>query len=81
MAIARADRFRMKTQLVEELSHPRWTHEKIVLLLHEFDLDPVAYGSTGSSLVEAVSGLPDSELIEMYALVLEIDVDEVESAV
>ena len=81
MAMARKDRFRLKSQLVDALNADEWDFQKVNLLFGEFDLDPLDDNWHGPSIVDTIAAVPDSVLIEMYALVMDIDTDEVEDAV
>lgn len=81
MALSRKDRFSLKSQLVDALAADEWTFDKTNLLLLEFGLGPLDDGWHGPPLTDVVAGLPDADLIEMYALVMGIDSEEVEDVV
>src|SRR3712207_3688375 len=81
MAMSRKDRFRVKSQLVQALAADDWDFQRTNLLLAEFGLDSLDGGWHGPSVADLISPLPDSELVEMYAIVMGIDAEEVEGVV
>lgn len=81
MALARKDGFRLKSQLADVLGSDEWTFDKTNLLLLEFGLAPMDDGWHGPSVTDLVAGLSESDLIEMYALVMGIEREEVEDVV
>lgn len=81
MALSHKDRFKLKSQLTDVLVSGEWTFDKTNLLFIEFGLDPMDGDSHGPSLAEVVAGIADSELIEMYALVMGVESEEVEEVI
>lgn len=81
MAMARKDRFRIKSQLIDALEGDEWTFQKISLLLSEFGLEPLDEGWHGPSLADVVANISDPVLVEMYALVMGVATEEVEDVV
>jgi len=81
MALSRKDSFKLKSQLAAALSSAEWSFDKANLLLLEFGLPPLDDGWNGPSLTDVVARLPDEDLIEMYALVMGIEREEVEDVV
>lgn len=80
MALSRGDRFKLKSQLVEELSDNSWSLQRINLLLNEFGLRRLQNWDA-SDLERAIGDVSDSALTEMYALALGVEVREVEDVV
>jgi hypothetical protein len=81
MAMSRRDRFRLKSQLVEALGSPDWALSRINLLLAEFGLDTLDDDWQGPSVGDVIANVSDGTLIELYSVVLEVDLTEVEDAV
>jgi hypothetical protein len=79
--MSRKDRFRIKSQLVEALGGPEWNLDKTNLLLREFEIEPVADNWQGPTLIEVLGDVSEPTLVELYALVMGIDTEEVEGAV
>lgn len=77
MALSRKDRFKMKTQLLEELGTFEWNSNRINVLLREFKLEPFTGQFDDPSLAEIVADVTDEMLTELYALVMGVDVDAV----
>jgi hypothetical protein len=71
----------MKSQLIEALGTSEWSFDQTNLLLGEFGIEPLASGWDGPSIIDVVSNVSDSTLIELYALVMGIDTEEVEDVV
>jgi len=71
----------MKTQLIEALGTSEWSFDQTNLLLGEFGLEPLAGDWNGPSIIDVVSSVSDLTLIELYALVMGIDTEEVEDVV
>jgi hypothetical protein len=81
MAMARKDRFRLKSQLVSALGTRRVGLSKTNLLLNEFGLESLDGDWHGPSVADLVSPISDAALTEMYAIVMGIEADEVEGVV
>jgi hypothetical protein len=81
MPLARRDRFKLRSQLSDVLG-TEWSFDKTNLLLIEFGLPTMADDSWhGPSIVDVMAGISDADLIEMYALVMGVETDEVEGAI
>lgn len=81
MALSRRDRIRLKTQLVEALAGPEWTWDRTNILLNEFGFDSLSDDRFGPSIAEMISDATDDAVVEMYAVVMDVDADEVQEAV
>jgi hypothetical protein len=82
MAMTRRDRFRLKSQVVDALTSPDWPFQHTNLLLAEFGLQTLDDGSwNGPTIGDVIADVPDATLVEMYSLVLDVDIAEVEDAV
>lgn len=71
----------MKSQLVDVLGTADWSFDKINLLLDEFCLEQLSDNWQGPSYSDIISGISDSLLVEMYAVVMDIDEEEVQNVV
>lgn len=81
MPLSRRDRFKLRSQLSDVLG-TEWSFDKTNLLLIEFGLPTMADDSWhGPSIVDVVAGISDADLIEMYALVMGVETDEVEGVI
>jgi TIR domain len=80
MSMSRRDRIKLKTQIVEALGSNEWTWDRQSVLMHEFGVEPSDSGY-GPSTAELIADLSDADLVEMYSVVLDIEVDEVEKVV
>lgn len=81
MALSRRDRFQLKTKLVDELNGGHWSLNRINLLFGEFGLMTLDDDWNGPSVADVIAPLADPDLIEMYALVVGVDLDEVAAVV
>jgi hypothetical protein len=81
MTLSRADRFRLKSQLVDRLGAQEWSAQKINLLFTEFNLEYLTDDYNGPGISDIISGVSEQQLIEMYALVFEISQEEIEGAI
>jgi hypothetical protein len=80
MALARKDRFKLKSQLLDEFD-AHWSFDKLNLLFAEFGLETLDGDRFGPSTADVISTLSDTDLVDMYALVLDIDPREVADVV
>jgi hypothetical protein len=81
MTMSRKDRFKMKSQLVETLGSHEWSFDQTNLLLGEFGIEPLSGDWQGPSMIDVLGNVSDTTLVELYALVMGIDTEEVEDAV
>lgn len=82
MLMSHKDRFKLKSQVIEALKTDEWDFDKTNLLFAEFGLEQVDPSWNGGPYpADIVSTAPDPILVELYALVMGIDVNEVEGAV
>lgn len=81
MPISRRDRFRLKSQIIKELESERWPLSKTNLLLGELDLQTIDDDWDGPKLSDVLVDLDDDTLTELYAIVFEVDEDEVTESV
>jgi hypothetical protein len=81
MALSRKDRFKLKSQLVDALASDDWSFERRNLLLNEFGLDSLDGDWHGPSLADLIATISDADLVDMYALVMDVEIDEVEEVV
>ena len=79
--MSRRDRIRLKTELIAQLSIPEWSWDRINVLLHEFDAGRLIDDQFAGSIADTVTDLPDAALLEMYAIVADVEIDEVEGEV
>lgn len=81
MTMSHRDRFKLKSQLVEELTSGAWTTEKLNLLFGEFGLEQLDDELGGPSITDVVGGASDTTLVELYAVVFDVAEVEVEDSV
>jgi hypothetical protein len=78
MALSRRDRIRLKTQIIEALESDDWTWARTNVLMHEFGLEALHDPYDGTTVGDLIADLSDSLLVEMYAVVMDVETDEVE---
>jgi hypothetical protein len=84
MALTRAERFKLKSRMLAEIddSDSGWDLRRQNLLLTEFALPSLSGDwNDGPFLEDLIADLPDAALIEMYAIVLDQEPEEVASQV
>ncbi|WP_139283309.1 hypothetical protein [Raineyella antarctica] len=81
MAMSHAERFRLKSQLVDQLSTADWTWQKTNLLLGEFNIDLLGDDQYGPDLNDVLAKVGDPILVELYSVVFEIEESEVTEAI
>ena len=83
MALSRAERFTMKSRILDELKEDadKWDFRRQNLLLGEFGLETLGDDWHGPSFEDCIANIPDSTLIEMYSIVAGIDLKDVENSV
>lgn len=81
MPLTRKDRFRLKSQLVDELAGDSWTFDRINLLLAEFGVETLSADWHGPSVADVIGSVPDSALVELCAVAFDLETDEVEDLV
>lgn len=81
MAMSRRDRFKLKSQLVDALATEEWPLQRVNLLLGEFGLPQLDDTWEGPGVTDIVGDASDATLIEMYAVVFNVDEVEVEDSV
>jgi hypothetical protein len=82
MALTRKDRFKLKSQIISAVES--WSWNDTNLLLGEFNLDQLDNWNSNDSpsfadIITTLQG--DAALVEMYALVMDIDINEVANVV
>lgn len=82
MGMSHRDRFRLKSQVVERLTHgDGWTFDKTNLLFGEFGLETFDGNGFGPTIADTIANLSDDTLVELYSVVLDLDIVEVEGSV
>lgn len=81
MSLSRKDRFKLKSQLLDAIAADEWSLERLNLLLNEFGLESLDGDWRGPSTADVIASISDADLVEMYALVLDVEVDEVEDVI
>lgn len=81
MALSHGDRFKLKSQLVDALDSQSWATEKVNLLFGEFGLEPIDAQREAPSVADVLGQVSESTLVELYAVVFNINTAEVEDAV
>ncbi len=82
MEMSRRDRIRLKTQIVQELEYqPEWNISRVNLVLDEFDLGRLRDSFEGPSVSDLIGNVSDELLKELYSVVMDVDVGEVEDVV
>lgn len=76
MALSRKDRFKLKSQLLDEFD-AHWSFDKLNLLFSEFGLETLDGDRFGPSTADVIGTLTDADLVDMYALALDIEPREV----
>lgn len=81
MPLSRRDRFRLKSQIVDEFRESRWSFEDIDMLLHEFNLGPHSVNDDGPSIPDLLADLTDDSIVELYSIALGVEPEEVATVV
>jgi TIR domain len=82
MALSRAERFRLKSGIIEAFGSDGWSFNRVSLLFAEYGLAQPDDGfSYESSLVDALSPIADKDLIELYSVVTGVDTAQVQDAI
>lgn len=83
MPLSRRDRFRLKTAIVGELRSQDlgWTWGRQNMLLGEFNLGPLEGDDDAPTFDDLIAGLNDSDLMEMYSIVMNVDEEDVQDVV
>ncbi|WP_370107484.1 toll/interleukin-1 receptor domain-containing protein [Nocardioides sp.] len=85
MALSRAERFKLKSRMLAEIDDQAsgWDTRRQNLLLQEFGLPTLAMSwSHGEPEFEdQIANLPDTDLLDMYGIVLGLDEQEVQNSV
>lgn len=79
--MARRDRIRLKTEIIEALSQPEWPVERVNLVMDEFGVGRLRDSFDGPTVADLISDLSDELLTELYSVVMDIDISEVEDVV
>lgn len=74
MTVSRAERFRLKSAIIDELGMDRWSRQKIEVLFAEFGLEPGPYDEIHDALVP----VSDDDLTELYAAVMGTNLAQVQ---
>jgi len=82
MALSRAERFRLKSGIVETFDSDRWTVDRVNLLFVEFGLQPPGDNfGYGAALVDSLAPIADKDLIDLYSVVTGTDTAQVQDAI
>jgi len=77
MALSHRDRFKLKSNVTDSLMSDQWSYQKADLLFSEFGLGHIDASDYSDSIVGALSFANDSVLVEMYGVVMGVDIEEV----
>jgi hypothetical protein len=80
MALSRSDRFKLKSRMLDvmDAQDSKWTFQRKNLLLSEFNLATLSDNWSDPSFEETIANVSDAILIEMYSLIAEIPINEVD---
>jgi hypothetical protein len=78
--MSRADRFKLKSAIVDVLRTPGWSFERTQLLFREFDIEGYDGDSFGPSIADVVSTVKDRDLADLYSLATGAKLEEIETA-
>lgn len=81
MAMSHKDRFKLKSDLVEEFESREWTPQRINLLFAEFGIGELGDGYGGPNVVDLLATVTDATLVELYAVVFNLAEYEVSDVV
>jgi hypothetical protein len=79
--LSRRERFSLRSQISAELDTAAWDWSRATILLSEFGLHLDPDNWHGPSVIDQVATLTDAALLEMYSIVMDVELDEVEGAV
>ena len=83
MSLSRAERFKLKSQIADEMNRADrgWDLGRINLLLSEFGFETAKAGWEGSRLAEVFATISNLDLMELYSVVTGIEQDQVQNSV